>query len=191
MSVIYTLFLLFRPIAHGSTWNSDTSGLSGPTKDADAVQLVVNGDNIRDISDLLLSADSITIAQSSVDGYMWASGVSGVYQLMVNGSNAQVINTLFRDVNFEYHGAYSLITEDGTYISAARTSLQAYHNEVPFDFTTPIVKTREYFVDGLVDGEHIVGLTMTHDEASNVFLVYATTKGESLVYFLYLFILNL
>ena len=171
-------YVNFRAIAHGSTWNSDTSGLNGPSSTADAVQLVLNGENILDLQDILLSADSITIAQSTVDGYMWASGVSGVYQLKVTESDATVINTLFRDVNFEYHGAYSLIAVDGTYFSAAKTSIQAYHNEIPFDFTTPIVKTREYFVQGLVDNEHIVGLTMTHDDVDNAFLVYATTKGN-------------
>lgn len=166
------------PIAHGSTWNSDTSALSGPTRKDRAVQVLVNGDHITDLSDILLTADSITIAQSSVDGYMWGSGVSGVYQLKVTEEEVVVANTLFRDVNFEYHGAYSLVAADGTYYTAARTSIQAYHNEVPLNFSTPIVKVGEYFVNGLVDGEHIVGLTMTHDDVENAYLVFATTRGQ-------------
>lgn len=127
------------PIAHGSTWNSDTSGLPGPSRSDDAVQLLVNGDTLKDVSDMILTADSITIAQSSVDGYMWGSGVSGVYQLRLADGELSVVNTLFRDVNFEFHGAYSLVAADGTYFTAARTSIQAYHNEVPMDFSTPIV----------------------------------------------------
>ena len=141
------------------------------------MQLLLNGDTILDLQDILLTADSITIAQSAIKGYMWGSGVSGVYQLHVNETSVSVINTLFRDVNFEYHGAYSLLAADGTYYAAAKTSIQAYNNEIPFDFSTPIVKIREYNVNNLVEGEHIVGLTMTHDAVENAFLVYATTKG--------------
>ena len=168
------------PIAHGSTWNSDVSALAGPSKSDNAVQLLINGDNIRDTADIILTADSITIAQSSVDGYMWGSGVSGVYQLKLEeGGELSVINTYFRDVNFEFHGAYSLIAADGTYYAAARSSIQSYHNEVPMDFTTPIVMTGEWFVPNLIDGEHIIGLTMTYGPtADKAFLVYATTRGQ-------------
>lgn len=104
--------------------------------------------------------------------------MSGVYQLKVEDSGLSVINTYFRDFNFEYHGAYSLLAADGTYFAAARTSIQGYHNQVPMDFSTPIVMTKEYFVPNLDDGEHIVGLTMTHDSVEKAFLVYATTKGQ-------------
>lgn len=119
------------------------------------------------------------MAHSSVDGYVWGSGVSGVYQLKVTPNEVSVINTLFRDVNFEYHGAYSLLASDGTYFAAAKTSIQGYQNTVVNDFTTPIVLAKEYFVPNLDEGEHIVGLTMTFAATSaDTFLIYATTKGQ-------------
>lgn len=167
------------PIAHGSTWNSDVSGLPGPSKAAKSVQLLINGDNITDIETILLSADSITLAYSSIDGYVWGSGVSGVYQLKISANEVSVINTLFRDVNFEYHGAYSLLAADGTYFAAAKTSIQGYQNTILNDFSTPIIRAKEYFVPNLDDGEHIVGLTMTFAASlQGTFLVYATTQGQ-------------
>jgi len=165
------------PIAHSSTWNSDVSGQQGPGPKDRNIQLVLNGESVSDISQILLAADSITLTQSSVDGYSWGSGVSGIYQIYVNVTDAVVVNTLFRDVNFEYHGSYSLLTKDGTYYAAAKTSLQAYNNEVPFDFTTPIKKVNEFFVTGLVDGEHIVGLTISFED-NDAYLIYATTLGK-------------
>jgi hypothetical protein len=167
------------PIAHGSTWNSDVSGLPGPSFTSRNVQLLINGGNISDINAILLSADSITLTYSSVDGYVWGSGVSGVYQLKITDTEASVINTYFRDVNFEYHGAYSLLAADGTYFAAAKTSIQGYQNEVLNNFSTPIIKAKEYFVTGLAEGEHIVGLTMSYAETlEDTFLVYATTMGQ-------------
>lgn len=165
------------PIAHSSTWNSDVSGQQGPGPKDRSIQLVLNGESVSDISQILLAADSITLTQSSVDGYSWGSGVSGIYQIYVNVTDAVVVNTLFRDVNFEYHGSYSLLTKDGTYYAAAKTSLQAYNNEVPFDFTTPIKKVNEFFVTGLVEGEHIVGLTISFED-NDAYLIYATTLGK-------------
>lgn len=38
------------PIAHGSTWNSDVSGLPGLSKSEKSVQLLINGANVSDIS---------------------------------------------------------------------------------------------------------------------------------------------
>jgi len=165
------------PIAHSSTWNSDVSGQQGPGPKDRNIQLVLNGESVSDVSQILLAADSITLTQSSVDGYSWGSGVSGIYQIYVNVTDAVVVNTLFRDVNFEYHGSYSLLTKDGTYYAAAKTSLQAYNNEVPFDFTTPIKKVNEFFVTGLVEGEHIVGLTISFED-NDAYLIYATTLGK-------------
>jgi len=160
----------------GSTWNSDTSAFPGPPRGSDGIQVLVNGPKFDDI---LLLADSITLAYSAVDGYAWGSGVSGVYQINITDDRgAEVINTLFRDVDFSFHGAYALIAADGTYFAAARTSIQGYHNAVPFDFTSPIVKTKEYFVPGLEEDEHLVGLSMTYDAAENAFLVFATTRGQ-------------
>lgn len=119
------------------------------------------------------------MAHSTVDGYVWGSGVSGVYQLKISPNEVKVINTLFRDVNFEYHGAYSLLAADGTYFAAAKTSIQGYQNTIINDFTTPIILAKEYFVPKLDDGEHIVGLTMTFGTSlQDTFLVYATTKGQ-------------
>ena len=165
------------PIAHSNTWNSDVSGQQGPGLKDRNVQLVLNGQKVSDITQILLAADSITLTQSSVDGYSWGSGVSGIYQIYVNATDARIVNTLFRDVNFEYHGSYSLLTKDGTYYAAAKTSLQAYNNEVPFDFTTPIKKVNEFFVPGLEDGEHIVALTISFED-NDAYLIYATTLGK-------------
>jgi len=168
-------------IRAGSTWASDTSAFPGPQKSDDEIQILVNGEQFSDITDILLLADSITLAYSAVDGFVWGSGVSGVYQLNVTGpsTGVEVINTLFRDINFEIHGAYSLVASDGTYFCATKTSVQGYHNEVPFDWTTPIELTKEYFVPGLAEDEHLVGLTMTFDSpGEKAFLVFSTTRGQ-------------
>jgi hypothetical protein len=167
------------PIAHASTWNSDYTSNTGPTTSEASVQLYINGDDVTDLLSILETADPITLVQSSVEGYTWGSSVASVFQTKVDSVTGElsVINTLFRDYNFEYHGAYCLLGHDGTYYAATRTSLQAYNNERPLDFTTPIVKTGEYFIAGIQENEHIVGLTITHDEVDNAFLIFATSLG--------------
>jgi len=166
------------PIAHSNTWNSDVSGQQGPGLKDRNVQLILNGGSVSDIAQILLAADSITLTQSNVKGYSWGSGVSGIFQIYVNATDAVVVNTLFRDVGLDsYHGGYSLLTKDGTYYVATKTSIKAYNNEVPLDFTTPIKEVNEYFVTGLADGEHIVGLTISF-EADDAYLIYATTLGK-------------
>ena len=129
------------------------------------------------ISWIFSGADPITLVQSSVEGYTWGSSVSSVFQAKVDENGLTIVNSYFRDYNFEYHGAYCLLAHDGTYYAATRTSLQAYNNEVPFDFSTAIVKTGEYVIPGLQEDEHIVGLTITHDDIDNAFLIFATSLG--------------
>jgi hypothetical protein len=165
------------PIAHSDTWNSDVSDRTGPAVGSNASAfLLINGESVADIMSIFELADPITLVQSHIQGYTWGSSVSSVFQLKTDSTGVSMINSFYRDFNFEYHGAYCLLGADGTYFAAARSSLQAYNNEKALDFTTPIVKTNEYFVSGLDDDEHIVGLTMTHDDAP--FLIFATTKGQ-------------
>jgi hypothetical protein len=167
------------PIAHASTWNSDYTANKGPTSGKSNVELFVNGDNFSDLLDILASADPITLVQSNVTGYTWGSSISSVFQTKTDENGFQLINTYFRDYNFEYHGAYCLLAHDGTYFAATRNSIVAYNNKIPFDFTTPIVKNGEYFIPGLFEDEHIVGLTITHDSpAENAFLIFATSQGH-------------
>ena len=166
------------PIAHASTWNSDYTSNKGPSTSDASVQLLMNGETLADLLLILETADPITLVQSSVEGYSWGSGVSSVFQTKVDADGGiTVINSIFRDYNFEYHGAYCLLAYDGTYYAARKTSIEAYNNEVPFDFSTSIVKTGEYFIPTLQDSEHIVGLTMTHDAKEDAFLIYATSLG--------------
>ncbi len=166
------------PIAHASTWNSDLSSLIGP--DANSVsQFFLNGETVKDINDILKGADPITLVQSSEKGYLWGSSISSVFQIKSTEDGIEMINSFFRDYNFEYHGAYCLLAHDGTYYAATRNSIQAYNNEVPLDFSTSIVKTGEFVIEGLDDNEHLVGLTLTHDSpAENAFLVFATSFGQ-------------
>lgn len=166
------------PVAHSDTWNSDVSDKNGPAVGSNASAfLLINGESVADIMSIFELADPITLVQSHITGYTWGSSVSSVFQLKTDETGISMINSYYRDFNFEYHGAYCLLGADGTYFAAARTSLQSYNNEKPLDFTTPIVKTGEYFVPGLDDDEHIVGLTMTHD-VDAPFLIFATTKGQ-------------
>jgi hypothetical protein len=166
------------PIAHASTWNSDYSSLTGPTSADANVQLYINGDTVADLLAILETADPITLVQSSVEGYTWGSSVASVFQTKVDENGLSVVNTFFRDYNFEYHGAYCLLAHDGTYYAATRSSIQAYNNEIPFNFSTPIVRTGEYFIPGLEEDEHIVGLTITHEEIEDrPYLIFATSLG--------------
>ncbi len=165
------------PIAHASTWNSDYTSNKGPSSSDANVQLYINGETVADLLTILATADPITLVQSSVEGYTWGSSVSSVFQTKVDENGITVVNTFFRDYNFEYHGAYCLLAADGTYYAATKTSIQAYNNEVPFDFTTPIILTGEYFIEGLKDSEHLVGLTLTHDAKDDAFLIFATSLG--------------
>ena len=167
-------------IAHASTWNSDYTSNLGPASGKDAVpQFLVNGNNVSDIKNILAAADPITLVQSSVAGYTWGSSISSVFQLKTDDNGVSIINTFFRDYNFEYHGAYSLLAHDGTYYAATKTSIQAYNNEVPLDFSTPIVLVKEYTFDfSLENGEHLVGLTITHDAPESAFLIVATSFGQ-------------
>jgi hypothetical protein len=166
------------PVAHSDTWNSDVSDKNGPGVGSNASAfLLINGESVADIMSIFELADPITLVQSHITGYTWGSSVSSVFQLKTDETGISMINSYYRDFNFEYHGAYCLLGADGTYFAAARTSLQAYNNEKALDFSTPIVKANEYFVPGMDDDEHIVGLTMTHD-ADLPFLIFATTKGQ-------------
>ena len=168
------------PIAHGSTWNSDYSGLEGTSTDVADVDLITaGGDSRKTVADLLASADAITLVQSNVTGISWGSSVSSVFQIKSSLENGvEIINTLYRNLNFEYHGAYSLLSYDGTYYAATKSGIQAYNNKVPFDFSTEIVLLSEFVVNGLEDNDHIVGLTITHDAVEDAFMIFATSKGK-------------
>ncbi|RYH18146.1 hypothetical protein EON65_27575 [archaeon] len=165
------------PIAHASTWNSDYTSNTGPTSADANVQLFMKGETIADLLSILETADPITLVQSSVEEYTWGSSISSVFQTKIDENGLSVVNTLFRDYNFEYHGAYSLLAHDGTYYAATKTSIQAYNNQVPLDFSTPIVKTGEFFIPSLQEDEHIVGLTVTHDAVESAYLIFATSAG--------------
>ena len=168
------------PIAHANTWNSDYTRSLGPENGNDAVsQFLINGNSVKDIKSILETADPITLVQSSVVGYLWGSSVSSVFQIKTDENGISTVNSLFRDYNFEFHGAYSLLAYDGTYYAATRTSIQAYNNQIPLDFTTPIVLLKEYFFNFTMEsGEHLVGLTITHDAVDAAFLIVATSFGQ-------------
>lgn len=98
------------PIAHGNSWNTDSSVNAGPqSADADASMLLQLKLKHLALLDLL---DPITILLTSDNKYVWASSISGVFKARMDAEKMELVGYLAHEVNLQFHGAYAFVDHD-------------------------------------------------------------------------------
>jgi hypothetical protein len=88
----------------------------------------------------------------------------------------------WRDVNFQYHGAYAFLDNNDHYYTAGNDYIQGYKNLDELNPESPIVEVTDsegkqlrWKGKNLIKGEHLVGLQIT---ALNGWIVYVTNYGR-------------
>ena len=159
------------PITHHDSWNSDASPHPGPrvksSLHAKRTLLLP-----RDLHPFTI-ADPISLVTSHSDTIIWASTISSVVALSRKSDGSLVLEAAhYRDLNFEFHGAYSLAHRNGLYYTTSDVSIQAYSYD-------PVYKTimveHNFTLTDLRDGEHLIGLSAL--ATSSAELVYCTSYG--------------
>lgn len=156
------------PICHHDSRNSDSSPNPGPRPQT------VTSDFLKIDFHPLQSIDTISLVFGEGDEVVWGSSMASVFQLLSDGAGTyRFANHRLRKPDFHFHGAYAFVTSNGTYFAAAKTSIQAFSNEQPHNFSTPIVEVTELTVS-VGANETLVGLNMLPDGM----LVFVTSAAR-------------
>lgn len=118
--------------------------------------------------------DPITILMTSDNKYFWASSLTGIFKVKVDGDKMTQVGYMWRDINMQFHGAYAFISSDDIYYTAGNNYISGYANKDKSDPESEIVEVKRHNIEGLKSGEHLVGLSATWD--GNV--VYITNYGK-------------
>ena len=130
------------PICHGNTWNSDSDLYPGPTSKDSNFQVITGWGNFFKF----LFNDPISLATTPDNNYYWASSITGVYKVRLDKGQSTVVGYFKRDLDLSYHGAYSLVTNDGIYYAAGEQYFAAYGNKDASNPESDIIELRKYEV---------------------------------------------
>ena len=111
---------------------------------------------------------------TSDNKYFWASSLTGVFKVRVDGDKMTQVGYMWRDINMQFHGAYAFISNEDIYYTAGNDYISGYANKDKSDPESPIVEVKRHNIEGLLPKEHLVGLSATWD--GNV--VYITNYGK-------------
>ena len=146
----------FWPIAHHDRHNSDSTPAAGPRRLDQTSQLALQHKLLLNVSRPLSLADPISLVGAGgteADG-IWGSSISSVFRLEADeggDGDVSVASRIFRDINFEFHGAYALMHSDGSYYAATDTSVQRYSRDA-----SAVHKSADDFGDALMTGEYFI-----------------------------------
>lgn len=121
----------------------------------------------------IANAVNFDFASSSM---LWGCNGQDIFQVNVSSLESSVTQILNRDDDLMYGG--SSVAFDGTYYVASSASIYAFNNEIPFDFTTPIIQTGEFFLPGLEGNERIVDIALIEAQSEHAALIAVTTRGK-------------
>ena len=156
------------PIVHHDASCSDFATSRGPQGAAGLQHELKVG--VGNLTSLQL-ADPISLVFEADNETFWGSSVSGVFKLRAGRDGGlETVDYHFRDYNFDFHGAYAMLLDDGSYLASARKTVQSYRA-----VGGSIEMVAEVEVPGMRDDEHIIGLSYSHRDG---WLVYATSRGR-------------
>lgn len=121
------------PIAHGNSWNTDSSAYAGPQSDQAKSQRLFN------LLEFWKYLDPITILYTSDNKYFWASSLTGVFKVRVDQDKMVEVGYMWRDINMQFHGAYAFISSDDIYYTAGNDYIAGYGNKDPTNPESEIV----------------------------------------------------
>ena len=59
------------------------------------------------------------------------------------------VGYMWRDINWQFHGAYAFVSSDGIYYTAGNDYIAGYSNTDPNDPESPIIQVKRHNVTGL------------------------------------------
>jgi len=95
--------------------------------------------------------------------YFWASSLTGVFKVRVEPEKMTMVGYKYRDVNWQFHGAYAFVGNDDLYYTAGNDNIMVWGNTNSTDPESPIEKVREQNITMKFPKEHLVGISMTWD----------------------------
>ena len=156
------------PIAHGNSWNTDSSPFAGPQS------AKANSQRLFNLLGFWKYLDPITILFTSDNKYFWASSLTGIFKVRVEQNRMVEVGYMWRDINMQFHGAYAFISDDDIYYTAGNDYIAGYGNKDPTDPESEIVQVKRHNIKGFHGNEHLVGLSMTFDNH----IVYVSNYGK-------------
>jgi hypothetical protein len=107
---------------------------------------------------------------------LWATQRQGIFQVNISSTVFNMFQFQKEKGAFIFGGAS--VAFDGTYYVASVASIYAFNNEIPFDFTTPIIQTGEFFLPDLENNEHIIDITLIESQSDFAALIVVTSRGK-------------
>jgi hypothetical protein len=102
---------------------------------------------------------------TSDNKYFWASSMTGIFKVRVDEDKMVEVGYKWRDVNFQYHGAYAFLDKNDHYYTAGNDYIQGYKNEDESNPESAIVeltdadgKRLRWEAKDFLKNEHLVGL---------------------------------